>query len=87
MQIRFKEKDQELKLNNLKITELKKTMVPIKRIRNFDSESEMSIKTLNNEFKKSIPNKFLADNRELQQLYTFRNKQSRPSSKAEDNPF
>ena len=64
MQIRFKEKDQELKLNNLKITELKKTMVPIKRIRNFDSESEMSIKTLNNEFKKSIPNKFLADNRE-----------------------
>lgn len=62
MQIRLKEKGQELKLSNLKITELKKTMAPIKRIRNFDNESEISIKS---ELKKSIPNKFLAD-KELQ---------------------
>lgn len=62
MKIRLKEKGQELKLSNLKITELKKTMAPIKRIRNFDNESEISIKS---ELKKSIPNKFLAD-KELQ---------------------
>lgn len=92
MQIRFKEKDQELKLSNLKITELKKTMAPIKRIRNFDTESqnrELSEMTIQTEFKKSIPNKFLADNKELQQLYTFRQKQSRQSAtpKGDDNPF
>ena len=85
MQIRLKEKQQELKLSNLKITELKKTLGPIKRMRNLENES-INDRSEFSDFKKSIPNKFLTGDVN-QQLYTFRKKNAqKPSSKGESLP-